>query len=175
MSMNTRAVLTFSVAVVFGLASLANAQLKAGSPEEAAYEKIAAEKNVDAKLALILGFEKDFPQVSGKVMSNIFLMAMDIYSEKDNRPKIAEYGDKAIQKDSENISALLRVSRNYAVEKTNLPRAVEYAEKAKEILVTMRKDPAPLGQSEAQYKQWLDQNAQSAEQYASYAKSLQGK
>ena len=41
---------------------------------------------------------KDYPQVSGKVMSNIYLMAMDIYSEKDNRPKIAEYGDKAIAK-----------------------------------------------------------------------------
>jgi len=170
--MKTRVVLTACVAVVFGLASLAHAQLKAGSPEEAAYEKIEAEKNSDAKLVLLLDFEKQFPAVNPKVMANILLMAMDVYSEKDNKPKIAEYGDKAIAKDPENVSALLRVSRNYSTERTNIPKAVEYAEKAKGIIAAMRKDPVPLGQSEAQYTAWLDQNAAAAEQMASYAKML---
>jgi hypothetical protein len=100
-------------------------------------------------------------------------MAMDIYSEKDNKPKIAEYGDKAISKDPENVSALLRVSRNYATERTNLPKAQEYAEKAKTILATMRTQPTPTGQTEAQWKAWLDANSTSAEQYADYARSLQ--
>src|SRR5689334_3558884 len=144
--MKTRVVLTACIAVVFGLASLANAQLKAGSPEEAAYEKIEGEKNNDAKLALLLDFEKQYPMVNQKVMANILLMAMDIYSEKDNKAKIAEYGDKAIAKDPENISALLRVSRNYSVERTNLPKALEYAEKAKGIIASLRKEPVPLGQ-----------------------------
>jgi hypothetical protein len=170
--MKTRVVITACVAVVFGLASFANAQLKAGSPEEAAYEKIEAEKNNDAKLALVLDFEKQFATVNQKVMANIFLMAMDIYSEKDNKPKIAEYGDKAIAKDPDNVSALLRVSRNYTLEKTNLPKAVEYAEKAKAIIAIMRKDPVPLGQTEDQYKAWLDANAASADQMAAYAKML---
>src|SRR5688572_23780833 len=170
--MKTRVVLTACVAVVFGLASFANAQLKAGSPEEAAYEKIEAEKNADAKLALVLDFEKQYPSVNQKVMANIFLMAMQIYSEKDNKPKIAEYGDKAIAKDPDNVSALLQVSRNYATERTNLPKAVEYAEKAKGIIATMRKDPVPLGQTEEAYKAWLDANAASADQMANYAKML---
>jgi hypothetical protein len=100
-------------------------------------------------------------------------MTMDIYSEKDNKTKIAEYGDKAITKDPENVSALLRVSLNYSRERTNLPKAVEYAEKAKEILGTMRNQPTPTGQTEAQWKAWLDANAQSAEQYAAYARTLQ--
>jgi hypothetical protein len=168
--MKTRIVLTACIAVVFGLASFAHAQLKAGSPEEAAYEKIVAEKNHDAKLALVLDFEKQFSAVNQKVMANIFLMAMDIYSEKDNKVKIAEYGDKAIAKDPENVSALLQVSRNYATERTNLPKAVEYAEKAKLIITAMRKDPVPLGQTEEQYKQWLDANAAAADQMVSYAK-----
>ena len=171
--MKTRVVLTGCIALVLGLAPLASAQLKAGSPEEQAYNKIDAEKSSDPKLALLLAFEKDFPQVNNTVMSNIFLMMMDIYSEKDNRPKIAEYGDKAIAKDPKNISALLRVSRNYATERTNLVKAVEYAEQAKALIVAMRKDPAPLGQSDDQYKTWLDQNASSAEQYAAYARALQ--
>ena len=170
--MKTRVVLTAYIAVVFGLASFASAQLKAGSPEEAAYEKIEAEKNGDAKLTLLLDFEKQFQAVNQKVMANIFLMAMDVYSEKDNKPKIAEYGDKAIAKDPDNVSALLRVSRNYATERTNLPRALEYAEKAKLIIATMRKDPIPLGQTEAQYTAWLDANAASADQFAAYAKML---
>jgi hypothetical protein len=170
--MKTRVVLASCIAVVFAFASLAGAQLKAGSPEEAAYEKIEAEKNDDAKLALLLAFEKQYPTVNQKVMANIFLMAMEVYANKDNKPKVAEYGDKAIAKDPDNVSALLRVSRNYSTERTNLPKAVEYAEKAKSIIATMRKDPVPLGQTEAQYSAWLDANAASADQMASYAKML---
>ena len=171
--MKTRVILTSCLVVVFGLASLANAQLKAGSPEEEAYLKIDAEKNSDSKLTLLLDFEKKFPAISPKVLANVFLMAMDIYSDKDNKPKIAEYGDKAIAKDPDNVTALLRVSRNYSTEKANLPKAVAYAEKAKQLIDGLRKDPTPLGQSEEQYKQWLDANAMSADQLANYARGLQ--
>ena len=170
--MKTRLIGTFSMALIFGLTSIANAQLKAGSPEEAAYEKIDAEKNSEAKLVLVLDYEKQYPTVSPRVLANIFLMAMDIYSERDDKAKIAEYGDKAVAKDPENVSALLRVSRNYASEQTNLDKAVEYAEKAKKIIEAMRTQPVPVGTTETQYKQWLDANAQSADQYSSYARTL---
>src|SRR4030095_10273499 len=153
--MKTRVLLTSSIALLFGLTSNVNAQLKAGSPEEAAYTKIEAEKNSDARLALLLDFEKQFANVNPKVLATVFLMAMDIYSEKDNKPKIAEYGDKAIAKDPESVSALLRVSRNYSAERINLAKAVEYAEKAKSLIGNMRSLPAPTGQSDAQWKQWL--------------------
>ena len=171
--MKTR-VVTFSLALLFGVVSGANAQLRAGSPEEAAYAKIDAEQNHDAKLALLLNFDKEFPEANPRVLATVYLMAMDIYIEKEDKDKTAEYGDKAIAKDPENVSALLRVSLNYARQKTNLPKAVEYAEKAKEIIANMRKQPTPLGQTEQQWKQWLDANAQSADQYATYAKTLQG-
>jgi len=171
--MKTRVLLTATIALMLGLASVATAQLRAGSPEEAEFTKIEAEKNNDAKLALLLDFEKKFPNVNARVMATVFLMAMDIYSEKDNKPKIAEYGDKAITKDPENVSALLRVSLNYARERTNLPKAEEYAEKAKTLLAAMRNQPIPTGQTEAQWKSWLDANATSAAQYADYARSLQ--
>lgn len=172
--MKTRVPLTFSIALLFGLVSVANAQLKAGSPEDEAYTKIEAEKNVDARLALLLDFEKSFPNTNGRTLATVYMMAMDIFSEKNNNAKIAEYGDKAIAKDPENVSALLRVSRNYSAEKTNLAKAVEYAEKAKTIIGSMRAQPAPTGQTEAQWKQWLDANATSATQYSEYAKMLQG-
>ena len=170
--MKTRVVWTFSITLLFGLASVAGAQLKAGSPEEKEYTKIEAEKDNDAKLTLLLAYEKQFGTISPKVLANICLMAMDIYSSRDDKAKIAEYGDKAIAKDPENISALLRVSRNYAAEKTNLDKAVEYAEKAKIIIASMRSQPVPTGQTEAQWKQWLDANAQSADQYSDYARTV---
>ena len=37
----------------------------------------------------------------------------------------------------------------------------------------MRSQPAPTGQTDTQWKQWLDANQTAAEQYASYAKMLQ--
>ena len=171
--MNTRVALTLSLALLFGLVSVSKAQLRAGSPEDDAFKKIEAEKNADARLALLLEFEKQFANTNGKTLAAVYLMAMDIYSEKDNKAKIAEYGDKAIAKDPENISALLRVSRNYSSEKTNLGKAVEYAEKARAAIASKRTEPPPTGQSEDQWKQWLDANDKSAEQYVSYAKMLQ--
>jgi hypothetical protein len=171
--MKTRVLLTTSIALMLGLSSVASAQLRAGSPEEAEFTKIEAEKNSDAKLALLLDFEKKFANINPKVIATVYLMAMDIYSEKDNKAKIAEYGDKAITKDPENVSALLRVSLNYAKERTNLPKAEEYAEKAKVVIVTMRNQPTPTGQTDAQWKQWLDANQASAVYYADYARSLQ--
>jgi len=173
--MKTRVVLTSSIALLLGLATIANAQLKAGSPEDEAYSKIEAEKNSDAKLALLLDFEKQFPATNPKTLATVFLMTMDIYAEKDNKPKIAEYGDKAIAKDPENVSALIRVSRNYSAERTNLAKAVEYAEKAKSLIGNMRSLPAPTGQSDTQWKQWLDANATSAQQMSEYAKMLQSR
>ena len=136
--------------------------------------EVAQERYNDAKLALLLQFESKFPTTGPKTLATVYLMTMDIYSEKDNKPKIAEYGDKAIGKDPDNVTALLRVSRIYAAEKTNLPKAVEYAEKAKSIIGNMRSMPAPTGQSDEQWKQWLDANATAADQYSSYAKMLQG-
>ena len=163
--MKASVIATLCVALAFGLVPAVNGQLRAGSPEEAAYTKIDAEKNSDSRLALLLEFEKQFSTTNPKVLATIFLMTMDIYSEKDNKPKIAEYGEKAIQKDPENISALLRVSRNFIVEKTNLVKAAEHAQKAKEVIAKMRSEPAPLNQTEQQWKAWLDQNDTAARQY----------
>ena len=171
--MKTHVTLTVSIALIFGLVSVANAQLKAGSPEDEAFKKIEAEKNTDARLALLLDFEKQFSTTNGKTLASVYLMTMDIYSAKNNNAKTSEYGDKAVAKDPDNVSALLRVSRNYSAEKTNLARAVEYAEKAKKLIGNMRSQPAPTGQSDADWKKWLDDNATSADQYAQYAKMLQ--
>jgi hypothetical protein len=163
--MKANIIATSCIALLFGVASGANAQLRAGSPEEAAYMKIEKEQNGDAKLALMLDFEKQFPTTNPKILADVFLRMMDLYATKDDKAKIAEYGDKAIQKDPENISALLRVSRNFILEKTNKEKAREHALKARDIIAKLRAGPAPLNQTEAQWKSWLDQNDTAARQY----------
>jgi hypothetical protein len=163
--MKANIIATSCMALVFGVVSSANAQLRAGSAEEAAYMKIEAEQNSDAKLALMLEFEKQFSTTNAKVLADVFLRMMDIYAAKDDKEKIAEYGDKAIAKDPENISALLRVSRHYILEKTNKEKAREHAQKARDIITRLRAQPTPLNQTDAQWKAWLDQNETAARQY----------
>jgi hypothetical protein len=77
--MKTRVALAFPM-LLFVLASIADAQLKAGSPEDEAFTKIEAEKNSDARLALLLQFESKFPTTGPKTLATVYLMTMDIYS-----------------------------------------------------------------------------------------------
>ena len=54
--MKTKVILTLCVVFVWGLVSLANAQVKAGSPEDKAFQKIDAEGSPDGKITLLLDF-----------------------------------------------------------------------------------------------------------------------
>src|SRR5438876_11774213 len=91
--MKTRVILTLCVVFVWGLVSIANAQVVAGSPEDKAFQKIDAEKNnVDAQIALLLDFEKQFPQ--SKSLREAYLQLVQIYQQKGDSAKIIEYGEK---------------------------------------------------------------------------------
>src|ERR1700733_5440427 len=106
--MKTKVVLTLCVVFVWGLLSIAKAQVQAGSPEDKAFQKIDAEGNVDAKIALLLDFEKQFPQ--SKALREADLQLMDIYQQRNDQSKIIEYGEKVIKVDGENLTALLALS-----------------------------------------------------------------
>ena len=78
--MKTRVILTLCVVFVWGLVSFANAQVVAGSPEDKAFQKIDAENNVDAKITLLLDFEKQFPQ--SKALREAYLQLVQLYQER---------------------------------------------------------------------------------------------
>ena len=168
--MKTRVVLTLCVVFVVGVVSTAHAQLIAGSPEDRAFQKIDAENNVDAKAALLLEFEKEFPQ--SKVLRDVYLMLMQIYQEKNDTAKIIEFGEKTIRVDADNLTALMTVCRTYSLERRNLDRAVQYAERAVSVAGKMKSQPAVPGYSEEQWKQYVESNEQLAKTYLAYAKSL---
>src|SRR3989441_10938315 len=78
--MKTRGILTLCVVFVWGLVSIANAQVIAGSPEDKAFQKIDAENNVDAKIVLLQDFEKQFGQ--SRSIREAYLQLIQIYQQK---------------------------------------------------------------------------------------------
>jgi tetratricopeptide (TPR) repeat protein len=154
--------LTFAVA--------AQAQLKAGSEEDKAFQKISAEKSPDAQIPLLLNFEKSFPD--SKVLPDVYLMLVDIYNSKQDTAKVAEYGEKAVKADPQNVSALVTVSRVYAMERKNLDVAVSYAQKAVDNVEKMKSQPAPSNYTDAEWKQLLKDNEEAAKGQLNYAKAV---
>ena len=168
--MKTRVILTLCVVFVGGLVSNTSAQVIAGSPEDKAFQQIDAESNLDKKAALLQDFEKQFPQ--SKTLREVYLELLKIYQDKNDSAKVMEYGEKIIKVDAENLSALLTLSRAYALERKNLDRAVQYAQKAVDIATRMKSQPPPAGYSDEQWKQYIEGNEGLARNYLNYAKSL---
>lgn len=170
--MKTRVILTLCVVFVWGLVSNANAQVIAGSPEDKAFQKIDAENNIDGKVALLLDFEKQFAQ--SKSIREAYLQLVQIYQQKNEQPKVIEFGEKALKVDPSNIEALLAVTRAYSLDgkAASLDRAIQYAQKAIDQLGKMKSQPAQQGKTDEQWKQYIDSNDQLAKTYLSYAQSL---
>jgi tetratricopeptide (TPR) repeat protein len=164
--------LTMCVVFVWGIVSIANAQVVAGSPEDKAFQKIDAENNADAKVALLLDFEKQFPQ--SKALREAYLQLVQIYQQKNDQPKIIEYGEKAIKLDPNNVVALLTVTRAYTMDgrAASLDRAIQYGQKAVDEITKMKSGPPQQGYTDEQWKQYVDSNDQLAKSYLAYARSL---
>src|SRR3954463_9037899 len=92
--MKTKVMATLCVVFVWGLVSIVNAQVVAGSPEDKAFQKIDAENSVDSKVELLLQFEKDFAQ--SKALRDAYLQLLQIYQQKNDQAKIIEYSEKTI-------------------------------------------------------------------------------
>jgi len=168
MKLKTISVLCIALVLVF--ASIASAQVKAGSDEDKAFRKIAAEKSPDAQIPMLLDFEKQFPQ--SKALSEVYAMLVDIYMMKQDNAKIIEYGEKAIKADQKNVSALVAVSRAYAMAGKNLEVAVSYAQKAVDNVEKMKSESAPSNYSESEWKQLIKDNEDAAKGQLSYAKAV---
>ena len=170
--MKTRVILTLCVVFVWGLVSNANAQVIAGSAEDKAFQKIDAENNVDAKIALLQDFEKQFPQ--SKAIREAYMQLIQIYSQKNDQAKVIEYCEKAIKVDPANLVALLTVTRAYSLDgkAASLDRALQYGQKAVDEITRMKGQPPQQGYTDEQWKQYIDNNAQLANSYLAYARNL---
>ena len=152
---------------------VAKTQVRAGTPEHRLFEQISAEMNPDTKIGLITTFEKEFPQ--SKILAKVYLMAVDVYRARQDRVKINEYGEKALQLDDTNFTAMMLLARNYAIEAKNLDRAVDLARRAVDRMEVLRKEPLPSGYSDTQWKDYLRTNSESAEQILQYVSAVRAR
>jgi len=170
--MKTKVIATLCVVFVWGLVSVASAQVQAGSAEDKAFQKIDAENSPDGKITLLLDFEKQFPQ--SKAIREAFLQLVELYQQKNNSPKVIEYSEKVLKVDPGNLAALLKATYALALEgKTaSLDRAIQYGQKAVDEVTKLKGAPPQQGYTDDQWKQYIDSNEQLAKNYLSYARSL---
>ena len=170
--MKTKVVLTLCVVFVCGLVSFANAQVVAGSPEDKAFQKIDAEGNSDGKIGLLLAFEKEFPE--SKALREAYLQLLQLYSQKNESPKIIEYSEKTLKVDPNNLVALLTATRAYSMEgkAASLDRAIQYGQKAEAEIAKLKGGPPQQGYTDDQWKQYISDNENLAKNYLNYARAL---
>ena len=149
------------------------AQIIAGSPEDKAFQLVMAEADADAKLQKLSDFEKTFPK--SKALPGVYVMMMDVYRQKENADKIIEYGEKVLALDTNNVTAMMALSRNYAIKRVNLDRAVELAQKAVDQVGKMRATPPPVSYTDAQWKSYLDSTETAAKNILAYSTSVRGR
>jgi len=147
-------------------------QIVAGSQEEKVFQEITAETNGDAKLQKLAGFEKQFPR--SRVLPNIYLMTIDLYREKNDTDRVIEYAEKVLKIDERNITAMMILSRSYAIQRKHLDRAVEFAQKAVDEIGRIRSSPAPTSYTASQWKEYLDSTEASARSILAYTTMIRG-
>ena len=170
--MKTKVAVATCVVFVWGLVSLANAQVVAGSPEDKAFQKNDAESNNDGKINLLLEFEKQFPQ--SPALREAFLQLLQLYSVKNESPKVIEYSEKTLKLEPTNIIALLTATRAYSLDgkQASLDRAIQYGQKAEAEIAKLKSGPPQQGYTDDQWKQYITDNEQLAKNYLSYARAL---
>jgi len=167
--MKTRVILTLCVVFVLGIASLASAQvtLIAGSPEDKAFTAAMAAQG-DAKINLLLDFEKQFP--TSKALPDVYNELIGLYNQKNDKAKATEFGEKAIKVDPDNFSALVALSRSYGLEKKNLDKAVQYAQHAVDVLA--KKKAEPRYSEDQAWKGYVDSTDASARANLAWLRTL---
>jgi hypothetical protein len=169
--MNIKCVLG-GAAVVFAFSVAAGAQLIAGSPEDELFGRITASTNPDEKLDLIRQFEGQYPDVPDGVFLSLYTMALTVSTEKNDMAGIVTYGQKILERDSENVNALMTLSRSLAVARQDLPKALEYAERAVSIAERMKGEPPPDQSTQAEWDQRVSATETSARGILAYVRSV---
>jgi hypothetical protein len=102
-------------------------------------------------------------------------MMIDVYRQRSDRSKIIEYGEKTLKIDQNNVTAMMAVSRNYALEGKNLDRAVTLAEQAVSLVDKMKLQSTPARFTDTQWKDYLQNTEAAARSILQYAKTIRGR
>ena len=167
---------TFLISVIlisFLAHTVSASQIVAGSPEDKMFQLISAETNSEIKLQRLADYEKQFPQ--SKALANVYLIAIELYREKGDRDRVNEYGEKVLKLDERNVTAMMTLSRNYAIQRKNLDRAVELAQRAVEVIGKMKGEPTPVSSTDSKWKEYLQATEAAAQGILDYTKAIKGR
>jgi len=110
-----------------------------------AYDQAMKEGKSKTRIGMLLSFEKDFPQST--LLPRVYEDVLDLYSAQGDLKSAIVYGDKLLEKEPENVRALVKVSRAYGLYQMNLRPALQYAEKAVSLAAKLKSLP-PSGRPE---------------------------
>jgi hypothetical protein len=161
----------FVVALMVMLARPAHTtQIVVGTSEDKLFQQIRETKDFEHQLQLISDFEKQFP--SSPVLTDVYLIAIEVFRQKGDRSQIIEYGEKALKTDESNVTAMMVLARNYAIEGKELDRAVELGERAVDRINELKEEPAPASQTPEAWNTYLQATEVSAKGILQFAKSM---
>jgi hypothetical protein len=129
------------------------------SSEYSLYRRITAEPLVENRLKLLHEFERTFP--ASAQLPEVYTSLMEIYIIKSNPARAAEYGEKALKRNPQNVAALVQFSRMHTMH-GDLGKGIDYAEKAVAAAASMKKQSPPPGYNLASWQSWaasLDSHA----------------
>jgi tetratricopeptide (TPR) repeat protein len=142
--------------------------LAKSSTEYSAYQRASNERNIYTRIKLLLSFEKDFPR--SDLLPRVYEDLVDLYIAKGDPNTAMNYGDMLLEKEPENVWALLTISRAYGLSQVDLRAALQYGEKAVATVAKLKTLPASARPEEFHgytAQQWtstiasLDQSAKS--------------
>jgi len=158
------------LALLMALSVNASAQLIAGTPEDMLYQQITAATGLDEKIQLCLQFEAEFPESS--VIGDVYTLLMDAHNQRNESDQAIEYGEKALEVDGENVTALMTVARSLSVARQQLPKAVEYAERAVNTIEQMKTGEMPQQFTPEQWQAYITSVEGPARDILSYARAV---
>ena len=158
------------LALLLALSVNASAQLIAGTPEDMLYQQITEATDLDQKIELCLQFEAEFPEAS--VLGDVYTLLMDAHNQRNESAQTIEYGEKAIEVNGENVTALMTVARTLSVARQQPAKAVAYAERAVTTIEEMKTGDMPQQFTPEQWQTYLTSLEGPARDILSYARAV---
>jgi len=105
--------------------------------ESSAYQRASIEKNAFTRIKMLRDFETRYPKST--LMPRVYDDLMDLYTAKNEPDTAASYGEKWLEREPDNVWAMVQVSRSYGLSQSDLREAVRYGELAVTTVAKFKK------------------------------------
>jgi hypothetical protein len=109
----------------------------ANAAEASAYQQASNEKNLFTKIKLLRDFETRYPKST--LLPRVYDDLMDLYTAKNQLDMAATYGEKWLEREPDNVWAMVQVSRSHGLSQRDLREALRYGEMAVTTVAKLKK------------------------------------